>query len=156
MGTTPDPAPPDPAPKGGNVKVTRADWLSLAAQMLIERGVSHVKVLTLANHLGVSRSSFYWYFRSREDLLDQLLERWEGQNTRAVLDQADRNRRSGPVAGQAAMRQVDARVPSEQNAAQAQTGEHRHIAQLRARALRRAVRVALTGARPGLVDGLAV
>ncbi len=80
-------APPDASPKG-NVKVTREDWLNLAARVLIERGVSQVKVLTLAGELGVSRSSFYWYFRSREDLLDQLLERWEGQNTRAVLDHA--------------------------------------------------------------------
>jgi AcrR family transcriptional regulator len=82
-------ATPNPAPKG-NVKVTREDWLNLAAQVLIERGVSHVKILTLANQLGVSRSSFYWYFRSRDDLLDQLLEGWEGQNTRAVLDHAAR------------------------------------------------------------------
>ncbi len=90
MDANPDPAPPDPAPKAGNTKVTREDWLNLAARVLIERGVSHVKVLTLAHSLGVSRSSFYWYFRSREDLLDQLLERWEGQNTRAVLDHAAR------------------------------------------------------------------
>ncbi len=90
MATNPDPALPDPAPKGGNTKVTREDWLHLAGEVLIERGVSQVKVLTLANSLGVSRSSFYWYFRSREDLLDQLLERWEGRNTRAVLDHAAR------------------------------------------------------------------
>lgn len=74
----------------GNVKVTREDWLSLAARVLVERGVSQVKVLALANELGVSRSSFYWYFESREDLLDQLVSRWEGQNTKAVLDQAAR------------------------------------------------------------------
>jgi len=74
----------------GNIKVTREDWLGLAARVLVERGVSHVKVLTLANQLGVSRSSFYWYFRSRKDLLDQLLVRWEGQNTRAILDHAAR------------------------------------------------------------------
>ena len=90
MATNPDPALPDPAPKGGNTKVTREDWLNLAGEVLIERGVSQVKVLTLASSLGVSRSSFYWYFRSREDLLDQLLERWEGRNTRAVLDHAAR------------------------------------------------------------------
>jgi AcrR family transcriptional regulator len=84
MDATPD------APAKGNVKVTREDWLKLAGEVLIERGVSHVKVLTLANSLGVSRSSFYWYFRSRKDLLDQLLEGWEGQNTRAVLDHAAR------------------------------------------------------------------
>jgi AcrR family transcriptional regulator len=78
------------APSKGNTKVTREDWLTLASAVLIERGVSHVKVLTLANSLGVSRSSFYWYFRSRKDLLDQLLAGWEGQNTRAVLDHAGR------------------------------------------------------------------
>jgi AcrR family transcriptional regulator len=74
----------------GNIKVTREDWLDLAANVLVERGVSQVKVLTLANELGVSRSSFYWYFESRKDLLDQLLVRWEGQNTRAILDHAAR------------------------------------------------------------------
>jgi len=35
---------PDPLPKG-NVKVTREEWLNLAARTLIERGVSQVKVL---------------------------------------------------------------------------------------------------------------
>lgn len=79
-----------PAPPRGNVKVTRDDWLDLAAEALVARGVSQVKVLTLASQLGVSRSSFYWYFQSRKDLLDQLLARWEGQNTRAILDQAAR------------------------------------------------------------------
>lgn len=79
----------DEQPKG-NVKVTREDWLTLAAKVLVEHGVSQVKVLSLANKLGVSRSSFYWYFRSRRDLLDQLLDQWEEQNTRAILDHAAR------------------------------------------------------------------
>ena len=83
------PSQPPPVSRG-NVKVTREDWLELAAEVLVEHGVNHVKVLTLANRLGVSRSSFYWYFRSREDLLDQLLARWEGQNTRAILAHAAR------------------------------------------------------------------
>jgi len=82
-------ATPATLPKG-NVKVTREDWLSLASEVLIERGVSQVKVLSLARQLDVSRSSFYWYFKSRKDLLDQLLESWEGQNTRAVLEHAAR------------------------------------------------------------------
>jgi AcrR family transcriptional regulator len=89
MDASPD-TPADATPKGGNTKVTRDDWLKLAGEVLIERGVSQVKVLALASQLGVSRSSFYWYFRSRKDLLDQLLEGWEGQNTRAVLDHAAR------------------------------------------------------------------
>ena len=83
----------------GNVKVTREDWLDLAAEVLVEHGVSQVKVLALANRLGVSRSSFYWYFRSRKDLLDQLLAQWEGQNTRAILTHAAFNATESAVKG---------------------------------------------------------
>jgi AcrR family transcriptional regulator len=53
----------------GNVKVTREDWLRVAMDLLVSDGVSEVKVLTIGERLGVSRSSFYWYFKSRKDLL---------------------------------------------------------------------------------------
>lgn len=66
---------------GGNIKATRQDWLDSAMALLVEGGASEVKVLTLSTRLGVSRSSFYWYFRDREDLLDQLLGEWERTNT---------------------------------------------------------------------------
>jgi AcrR family transcriptional regulator len=44
----------------------------------------------LAQKLGVSRSSFYWYFKSRQDLLNQLLDRWRESNTKAILERAAR------------------------------------------------------------------
>ena len=65
----------------GNIKATRQDWLDAAMALLVEGGASEVKVLTIGARLGVSRSSFYWYFRDREDLLDQLLGEWERTNT---------------------------------------------------------------------------
>ncbi len=68
-------------------KVTQEDWLAAALDTLIERGVEQVKVLTLAAQLGVSRSSFYWYFKSRQDLLDQLLEKSHA-NTASIVAQA--------------------------------------------------------------------
>jgi AcrR family transcriptional regulator len=37
----------------------------------------------------VSRSSFYWYFKNRDDLLDALLDRWEALNTRSIVAQAE-------------------------------------------------------------------
>nr|WP_241188185.1 TetR/AcrR family transcriptional regulator [Pseudohalocynthiibacter aestuariivivens] len=73
---------------GGNVKATRDDWLSMAMDVLISDGVSHVKILGLGQRLGVSRSSFYWYFNTRQDLLDALLEVWERTNTGIVLRHA--------------------------------------------------------------------
>ena len=68
-------------------RLTREDWLTAALDALISDGVENVKVLPLAERLGVSRSSFYWFFRSREHLLDLLLERWRDVNTRVIVEQ---------------------------------------------------------------------
>lgn len=80
---------PERAPLSGNVKVTRQDWLDSAMDVLIGDGVDRVKILTLADRMGVSRSSFYWYFGSRKDLLDALLAYWEERNTAAMVGQAE-------------------------------------------------------------------
>ena len=79
---------PDKAPLGGNVRVTRQDWLNTALDTLISDGIEQVKVLTLAEQMKVSRSSFYWYFKSRQDLLDALLAHWLETNTKAIVDAA--------------------------------------------------------------------
>ena len=71
-----------------HTKATRDDWIRVALETLIRDGVDSVKVLTLADRLGVSRSSFYWYFRNRDRLLDALLAHWQDTNTRAVVEQA--------------------------------------------------------------------
>ena len=80
---------PGAEPLSGNVKVTRQDWLNVAMDVLVSDGVERVKVLALGERLGVSRSSFYWYFRSRQDLLDALLQHWEDTNTGAMVAQAE-------------------------------------------------------------------
>ena len=72
----------------GNTKVTREDWMNLALETLISEGVEAVRVLALGQKLNVSRSSFYWYFKSRQDLLDQLLDYWRNNNTRFIVEQA--------------------------------------------------------------------
>ncbi|MFX0541091.1 TetR/AcrR family transcriptional regulator [Roseovarius sp. S4756] len=73
----------------GNVKVTRDDWMTVARDLLISDGMAEVKVLTISDRLGVSRSSFYWYFKSRKDLLDALLTEWESSNTAAFVAHAE-------------------------------------------------------------------
>ena len=76
---------PDRAPLVGNIKVTREDWLNLSRNVLIEAGVGDIKILSLAERMGVSRSSFYWYFQNRRDLLEALLQEWEVRNTQSIL-----------------------------------------------------------------------
>lgn len=68
----------------GHIKVTRDDWLEAAQAALIRDGVDTVKVLALATQLDVSRSSFYWYFKNRDELLADLLDHWEERNTRSI------------------------------------------------------------------------
>lgn len=75
----------------GPVKATREDWLRAALRVLVTEGVNQVLILPLANKLKVSRSSFYWYFKDREDLLNQLLAHWMSTNTRAIVEHAERD-----------------------------------------------------------------
>jgi AcrR family transcriptional regulator len=83
------PGPPQKPAQSGNVKATRDDWLDLALNALAIEGVDHVTVLNLSERLGVSRSSFYWYFKNRDELLDALLDRWDRLNTRSIVSQAE-------------------------------------------------------------------
>jgi AcrR family transcriptional regulator len=56
-------------------------WLDAAYDLLVEGGVEAVKVMPLAERLGLSRTSFYWHFTDREALLSGLVARWEAKNT---------------------------------------------------------------------------
>ena len=76
---------PDKEPLTGNIKVTRDDWLNVVRDILVSDGVGEVKVLAIGDRLKVSRSSFYWYFKSRKDLLVALLDEWEATNTRTIV-----------------------------------------------------------------------
>ena len=81
---------PEKEPLTGHVKVTREDWLNVARDTLVNDGVAEVKVLALAERLQVSRSSFYWYFKNRKDLLAALLEDWEARNTHSIVSNSAR------------------------------------------------------------------
>jgi AcrR family transcriptional regulator len=72
----------------GPVKATKNDWLRAAVKLLVAEGVDQVRVLPLSSKLKVSRSSFYWYFKNRQDLLNQLLDYWGETNTKAIISHA--------------------------------------------------------------------
>lgn len=54
----------------------RDAWLEAARRALIEEGTAGVEVNKLAKRLDVTRGGFYWFFDSREQLLDALLDLW--------------------------------------------------------------------------------
>jgi AcrR family transcriptional regulator len=53
------------------------NWLRTAENRLALHGIESVRVEVLARDLGVSKGSFYWHFRDRNEMLDKLLARWE-------------------------------------------------------------------------------
>lgn len=73
----------------GPGRTNREDWLNTAMDTLISEGVEQVKVLTLAEKLNCARSSFYWYFKNRSELLDALLDHWAETNTKAIITSAN-------------------------------------------------------------------
>jgi AcrR family transcriptional regulator len=62
-------------------------WLDAAYQALIDGGVDAVKIQPLAKRLALSRTSFYWFFKDREELLQALLARWREKNTGGIVRQ---------------------------------------------------------------------
>ena len=62
-------------------------WIDIAYDTLITRGVEAVRIQPLARQLGLSRTSFYWFFKDREALLEALIQRWRDKNTGNLIQQ---------------------------------------------------------------------
>lgn len=66
-------------------RLTADDWVAAGLRTLLDSGIEAVKVLALAEDLGVTRGSFYWHFDNRAGLLDRLLDSWETTNSGAIV-----------------------------------------------------------------------
>jgi AcrR family transcriptional regulator len=63
-------------------------WLTAAYESLVESGVDAVRIQPLAKKVNLSRTSFYWFFKDREELLDALVDLWREKNTGNLIKQA--------------------------------------------------------------------
>jgi AcrR family transcriptional regulator len=62
-------------------------WIQAGIARLASDGIESVRIELLARDLRVSKGSFYWHFRDREDLLGKILAHWE-DDERARLESA--------------------------------------------------------------------
>ncbi|MBA3558285.1 MAG: TetR family transcriptional regulator [Gemmatimonadaceae bacterium] len=62
-------------------RLSKGHWLRAARLALLRRGPEGVRVEPLARDLGVTKGSFYWHFKDRNDLLDALLTEWEAETS---------------------------------------------------------------------------
>lgn len=59
----------------------RQDWVAAARQVLIDKGVSGIKLRALSESLGATTGAFYWQYRNLEELLEDVRQDWAERNT---------------------------------------------------------------------------
>ncbi|MBL7499373.1 TetR/AcrR family transcriptional regulator [Frankia sp. CNm7] len=74
-------APPTRTPRG--------TWIEAGLRALAAGGPDAVRVEPLATALGVTRGGFYWHFKDRQALLDELLDAWERMSTDEVIERVE-------------------------------------------------------------------
>jgi AcrR family transcriptional regulator len=85
-------ADPVAMPVNGRGNLTPAVWIGSALAMLVDGGIDLVRVDVIAKKLQVTRGSFYWHFRDRDDLLSRVLDTWRNAATEQIIERFDRKR----------------------------------------------------------------
>jgi AcrR family transcriptional regulator len=66
-------------------RIGKEDWVKAALQLLASQSIEQVRVEPLAESLSVTKGSFYWHFKDREALLDEILNAWLEHATMRVM-----------------------------------------------------------------------
>lgn len=74
--TVKKPPPKRPTRAKQRTQLDRNDWIETAIDVLSQHGLSGLRVEVLAKTCGVTKGSFYWHFKDRQDLLSAVLETW--------------------------------------------------------------------------------
>ena len=65
-------------------QLDRGHWIEGAIEVLAREGVAGLRVEVLAKRCGVTKGSFYWHFKDRQDLLAAVLEHWREGRIRDI------------------------------------------------------------------------
>ena len=68
-------------------QLDRAAWIQAALDTLADGGVTGIRVEVLAKRLHVTKGSFYWHFKDRQDLLAGVLDTWKDGRIRDIIKQ---------------------------------------------------------------------
>lgn len=77
---------PRPRPARAAGRLHQGSWIAAGLRALAQGGVEAVQIDPVRRALGVTRGSFYWHFRSREQFLAQVLEEWRASSTTRVIE----------------------------------------------------------------------
>jgi AcrR family transcriptional regulator len=67
-------------------RVSKQQWLAKALEVFIQKGEPGINIELLAREIGVAKAGFYWHFKDRAELLDQLLDYWSDEYTGVIIN----------------------------------------------------------------------
>ena len=67
-----------------NSRLNKDEWLERSLTLLAHNK-GNFNIDELVKKLGVTKGSFYWHFKSRDDFISTLLDYWENSSTQNVL-----------------------------------------------------------------------
>ncbi len=70
-------------------RLSREHWIKAALGALTEAGVAAVAVEPMAARLGVTKGSFYWHFKTRDELLAAALDEWQRERTDELIERLE-------------------------------------------------------------------
>jgi len=65
-------------------RVSKDEWLARALEIFAAEGEGGIRIERLARDLNIAKSSFYWHFKDRKDLLSKVLDYWAYEYTGVV------------------------------------------------------------------------
>ena len=66
--------------------LTRKKWLEYALEILIKEGNTRLRIDHLVGCMGVTKGSFYWHFKDRDEFILRLVEHWAEVSTLVVVE----------------------------------------------------------------------
>lgn len=70
-------------------RLSREEWLSQALDYLAQEGKAKLTIDKLVGALGVTKGSFYWHFRDRDDFQQSLVKYWDNRYTQVVAERVE-------------------------------------------------------------------
>jgi len=75
-----------PEKKKKTRRISKGQWLDMALEVLETDGVAGVRIEILAKRLEISKSGFYWHFKNRDHLLQDMLDYWSHELTEVATE----------------------------------------------------------------------
>jgi len=72
-----------------NKYLGRQEWLEKALDVVSRDGGARLRVGTLVEAIGVTKGSFYWHFKDRDDFVRRLIDYWHERYTLTVSNDLD-------------------------------------------------------------------